>query len=76
MLGEAELPKTFETPKFAEAFDTRQDWRFPENKGSLISKKKTKGKNKGDKGVLVVSISVGKMKTKKKKKTTNKKKKT
>ena len=37
MLGEAELPKTFETPKFAEAFDTRQDWRFPENKGSLIS---------------------------------------
>jgi len=46
------------------------------NKGSLVSKKKTKGKNKGGKGVLVVSISVGKMKTKKKKKTTNKKKKT
>ena len=42
------------------------------NKGSLISKKKTKGKNKGDKGVLVVSISVGKMKTKKKKKPTKK----
>jgi hypothetical protein len=42
------------------------------NKGSLISKKKTKGKNKGGKGVLVVSISVGKMKTKKKKKPTKK----
>ena len=44
------------------------------NKGSLATKKKTKGSNKGGKGILVVSIGVGKMT--KKKPTTKKKKKT
>ena len=45
------------------------------NKGSLATKKKTKGSNKGGKGILVVSIGVGKMTKKKpttKKKTTKK----
>ena len=42
-------------------------------KGSLVTKKKTKGGNKGGKGILVVSIGVGKMT---KKKPTTKKKKT
>ena len=42
-------------------------------KGSLVTKKKTKGSNKGGKGILVVSIGVGKMT---KKKPTTKKKKT
>ena len=45
------------------------------NKGSLATKKKTKGSNKGGKGILVVSIGVGKMPKKKpttKKKTTKK----
>jgi|TARA_R100001126_G_C4723767_1_gene100522 hypothetical protein len=45
------------------------------NKGSLATKKKTKGGNKGGKGILVVSIGVGKMTKKKpttKKKTTKK----
>ena len=44
-------------------------------KGSLVTKKKTKGGNKGGKGILVVSIGVGKMAKKKpttKKKTTKK----
>ena len=42
---------------------------------SLVAKKKTKGGNKGGKGILVVSIGVGKMAKKKpttKKKTTKK----
>ena len=43
------------------------------NKGSLATKKKTKGSNKGGKRILVVSIGVGKMT---KKKPTTKKKKT
>ncbi len=45
------------------------------NKGSLATKKKTKGGSKGGKGILVVSIGVGKMTKKKpttKKKTTKK----
>ena len=45
------------------------------NKGSLATKKKTKGSNKGGKRILVVSIGVGKMTKKKpttKKKTTKK----
>jgi LysM repeat protein len=42
------------------------------NKGSLATKKKTKGAAKGGKGVIVVSIGIGKMK-KSKKKTTKKK---
>jgi len=42
-------------------------------KGSLVTKKKTKGGSKGGKGILVVSIGVGKMT---KKKPTTKKKKT
>mgnify|MGYP003115306203 FL=1 len=44
-------------------------------KGSLVTKKKTKGGSKGGKGILVVSIGVGKMAKKKpttKKKTTKK----
>lgn len=44
-------------------------------KGSLVTKKKTKGGSKGGKGILVVSIGVGKMTKKKpttKKKTTKK----
>ena len=42
------------------------------SKGSLATKKKTKGTAKGGKGVIVVSIGIGKMK-KPKKKTTKKK---
>ena len=42
------------------------------NKGSLATKKKTKGSAKGGKGVIVVSIGIGKMKKKPKKKTTKK----
>ncbi len=45
------------------------------NRGSLATKKKTKGGSKGGKGILVVSIGVGKMTKKKpttKKKTTKK----
>ena len=42
------------------------------NKGSLATKKKSKNMPKGGKGVIVVSIGIGKVKKSKKKKTTKK----